>query len=312
MRGAQLVTDGLKAAAGISQQRLWDRLMAVGNVGALPGGGVCRHALSAEDIEARAMLLDFAAGCGFAVSVDRSANLWIRRAGEDPGVAPVVSGSHLDTQPAGGRFDGAYGVLAALEALTAIKEAGVRCRRPIDVVAWTNEEGGRFERGSLGASVWAGAASLDECVDDIGLDGVRLGSALDEVLGVAPGLPRRSDRWPAHAYIEAHIEQGPVLESRSVPIGVVTSIQGARWMNVTLQGRSGHAGTTPPSMRRDALQAASRAITALHDLMEDPEGRIRFTVGNGISHHPDEWASAEDCAAGARVLAAALVESANG
>ena len=138
------------------------------------------------------MLLEFVSECGFTASVDRSANLWIRRDGEDPSLAPVVSGSHLDTQPAGGRFDGAYGVVAALEALTAMEEAGVCSRRPIDVVAWTNEEGGRFERSSLGASVWAGDVALDDCLDDTGLDGTRLGCAIAKVLGATPGLPRRS------------------------------------------------------------------------------------------------------------------------
>lgn len=271
--------SAIQAVAQVSESRLWDRLMELGRIGALPDGGVCRHALSIEDVEARALLINLAVKHGFSVSTDRAANLWIRREGRDPTSQVVVSGSHLDTQPAGGKFDGAYGVLAGLEALVAMEQASVRCRRPIDIVAWTNEEGGRFERGSLGSSVWSGSVRLEDCVDDIGLDGARLGDALDQVYAASPHLPTRPDTWPASAYVEAHIEQGPLLEAESVSVGVVTGIQGAMWLDVTITGHSGHAGTIPPALRRDAFQAATRAVTSLNELMDDPTGAIRFTIG---------------------------------
>jgi N-carbamoyl-L-amino-acid hydrolase len=240
---------------------------------------VCRHALSDEDIAARALVIGWAEGRGYEASVDEAANLFIRRPGRDAQAAPVVCGSHMDSQPAGGKFDGAYGVLAGLEALVALDDAGIETERPIDVVAWTNEEGGRFDRSCTGSSVWAGASELDSYLGDIGADGVALGEALAKTLAATPDLPRRPTHWAAHAYIEPHIEQGPVLEAEGLSIAAVTGIQGVRWMNVEVIGKAGHAGTTPMAERRDAVQGAVRAITELNALMADDEDRVRFTVG---------------------------------
>ncbi len=303
-----------QAAARVSEDRLWRRLMDLAAIGARPDGGVCRHALSAEDIEARALLIGWAEQHGFEVSVDDAANLWVRRPGTEPDADPVIAGSHMDSQPAGGKFDGAYGVLAAFEALQAIDDADVATTRPVDMVAWTNEEGGRFDRGCTGSSVWSGAVPLQDYLDDIGVDGVRLGDALQSTLDATPRLARRPSGFAAHAYVEPHIEQGPVLEARDIPVAVVTSIQGVRWMNVEFFGTAGHAGTTPQAGRRDAYQAAHRAINALNALMEDPDDVVRFTVGrivvepntpNTISdkvlfsidfRHPDKALLDEKCA----------------
>lgn len=267
------------AAEKVDEARLWQNLMEMAKIGARPDGGVQRHALSPEDIEARALVVDWAKGRGFEASVDEAANLFIRRNGWDSSAAPVLTGSHMDSQPAGGKFDGIYGVLAGLEALIAMEEAGVETRRAVDLVAWTNEEGGRFERSCTGSSVWAGATELESYLGDIGADGVPLGEALAATLAATPDLPRRPRRWPAHAYVEAHIEQGPVLEREGVPIAAVTGIQGVRWMNVELLGKCSHAGTSPLQGRRDAVQAAVRSIDRLNELMADPEDRVRFTVG---------------------------------
>lgn len=267
------------AADKISEDRLWGRLMDLAAIGARSDGGVCRHALSPEDIEARALLINWAEQAGFEASVDGAANLWVRRPGLNPDAEPVIAGSHMDSQPAGGKFDGAYGVLATFEALQAMDDAGVKTERPVDMVAWTNEEGGRFDRGCTGSSVWSGAMPLEDYLDDIGADGVRLADALDETLAATPDLPRRERQFSAHAYLEPHIEQGPVLEAQNIPIAVVTSIQGVRWMNVEIEGTAGHAGTTPLKGRRDAFQAAHRAIAALNALLDDPDDVVRFTIG---------------------------------
>jgi N-carbamoyl-L-amino-acid hydrolase len=278
------MTGGLsgaaRAAAGaVDEKRLWASLMRLAEFGARPDGGVNREALTEGDIAARAWLIGEAEALGFEVSVDDAANLWLRRRGRNADAPPVILGSHIDSQPAGGKFDGALGVLAGLEALRAFDEAGIATERPLDVVAWTNEEGGRFDRSCTGSSVWAGAMALEEYLDDVGADGVRLGDALAATLAATPTLPRRPRRFPAHAYLELHIEQGPTLEREGLDIAAVTAIQGVRWMNVEVTGRGSHAGTTPMAVRRDALQAAHRAIAGLNDLMHDPDDVVRFTVG---------------------------------
>lgn len=267
------------AAAAVDERRLWQSLMDLAVVGGRADGGVCRHALSDEDIAARALVIGWAQARGYEPSVDEAANLFIRRPGREPQAAPVLTGSHMDSQPAGGKFDGAYGVLAGLEALMALDDAGVETKRPIDVVAWTNEEGGRFDRSCTGSSIWSGASELDSYLGDMGADGVLLGDALARTLAATPDLPRRPRHWTPHACIELHIEQGPVLEAQGVPIAAVTGIQGVRWMNVEVTGKAGHAGTTPMAERRDAVQGALSAIAGLNKLMADAQDQVRFTVG---------------------------------
>lgn len=271
--------QGLRVAAAVSEARQWDRLMAMAAIGAIPGDGVNRQALTALDREARRLAIAWAEQAGARVSVDDAANLWFRLDGANPHAAPVITGSHMDSQPAGGRFDGIYGVVAGLEVLAALKESGVVLERPLDVVAWTNEEGSRFAPGCMGSMAWAGTKPLAAFADIADAEGVTFGQALAETLAAEADLPRRPLGGRAHAYIEAHIEQGPKLETEGLDIGIVTGIQGSRWFTVTVEGASAHAGTTPVSMRRDALQAAVRAITALNGLTADPTDMLRFTVG---------------------------------
>ncbi len=213
------------------------------------------------------------------MSVDAAANLWLRREGTDPHAAPVVTGSHMDTQPNGGRFDGIYGVIAGLEALTALHQSGTTLRRPVEVVAWTNEEGGRFAPGCMGSMSWSGFRRIEDFADVVDPDGVRFADALASHLASETDLPDRPLGSQPHAYVEAHIEQGPRLEAEGLDIGVVTGIQGSRWFTVTLTGETAHAGTTPLALRRDAVQDMVRAIAALNALMHDPQDVLRFTVG---------------------------------
>ncbi len=268
-----------RAARAVDEERLWRRHMAMAEIGAFPGGGVNRQALSAEDIRARALLLEWAERRGYQPAVDDIANLFIRRPGRDRAAAPVVAGSHMDSQPAGGRFDGIFGVLAALEALEALDAAGIATERPLDVVAWTNEEGGRFAPGAMGSAVFAGHLDLEDCLDITDATGMRFGAALVETLAATPDLPRRPFAFPIAAYLEPHIEQGPRLEVSGKQIGVVTGIQGARWYLVEVEGEPGHAGTAPLGGRKDAVRAAVAMISALQELMHDETDQLRFTVG---------------------------------
>ena len=267
------------AAAAVDAERLWRRHMAMAEIGAIADDGVNRQALSAEDIRARALLLEWAAAHGWQAAVDPIANLFVRRPGRDPVAAPVVTGSHMDSQPAGGRFDGIFGVLAALEAMEALDAAGIVTAHPVDLVAWTNEEGGRFAPGAMGSAVFAGAIALEGCLGLTDAAGIRLADALQATLAATPGLARREFGFQVAAYLEPHIEQGPQLEDTGHQIGVVTGIQGARWYVVEVTGEPGHAGTAPLRGRKDALRAAVRMIAALQELMHDPDDRLRFTVG---------------------------------
>ena len=268
-----------KAVTAVSEARQWDRLMQMAAIGAIPGDGVNRACLTELDRQARRLLAGWAQEAGASVSVDAAANLWLRLEGDEPDAAPVLTGSHMDTQPQGGRFDGIYGVIAGLEALAALHDAGITPRRPIEVVAWTNEEGGRFAPGCMGSMAWSGFKPVTSFAEVVDPDGVRFADALAQHLAAEADLPRRALGGKPHAYVEAHIEQGPRLERDGLDIGVVTGIQGSRWFTVTLTGETAHAGTTPLALRRDAVQDMLRAIAALNQLMHDPKDVLRFTVG---------------------------------
>jgi N-carbamoyl-L-amino-acid hydrolase len=285
------------AVAAVSEARQWDRLMHMARIGAIPGDGVNRACLTELDRQARRLLLSWAEGLGLAASVDALGNLFLRHEGTVAGAAPVVTGSHMDTQPNGGRFDGIWGVIAALEAVQALREAGVATKRPIEVVAWTNEEGGRFAPGCMGSMAYAGfkpAGTWDAVTDN---EGMTFGEELRKHLAAEADIPRRGlgvVEGPApFAYVEAHIEQGPRLEAEGLDIGVVTGIQGSRWFLVEVTGKTDHAGTTPLSLRKDAVQDMLRAVAALNTLMHDPTDVLRFTVGR-IEVNPNTSNSVAD------------------
>jgi N-carbamoyl-L-amino-acid hydrolase len=269
-----------RVAAAVDGRRQWQRLMDMAKLGAIAGDGVDRACLTPLDRAARRIVMRWAEEAGATCSVDAAGNLWLRREGTDPSAAPVLSGSHMDTQPQGGRFDGIYGVIAALEVLSALQDSGVTTRRPVEAVAWTNEEGSRFGPGCMGSMAWSGQRAIESFADITDAQGLRFGDALADLLAAEADVPRRPlGGSTPHAYIEAHIEQGPLLEREGLAIGAVSGIQGSRWFVVTLTGESAHAGTTPLRLRRDAMQAFLRVATALNTIMDDPDDVLRFTIG---------------------------------
>lgn len=267
------------AASRIDETRLWQRHVDMAKLGGLAKGGVNRQALSAEDAAARRLIGGWAQARGYDLFGDPIGNLYIRRAGTENDAAPVVTGSHMDSQPTGGKYDGIYGVLAGFEALEALDDAGVRTKRPVQVVAWMNEEGSRFQPGAMGSSVWSGHDDLEKMLSVTDREGVVLRDALAKTLAEAP--VRQIDGFDRnfHAYIEAHIEQGPRLEAGAKTIGVVTGIQGSQRYTLDIVGEEAHAGTTPLRVRKDALKSAVAIVSALERHMHDPADVVRFTVG---------------------------------
>jgi len=266
-------------SALISQGRLTQRLDALARYGATPAGGVNRQALSPEDIAAQRQMIRWGLELGLEPSRDPAGNLFLRLPGSRPEAPAVLSGSHLDTQPTGGRYDGVYGVAAALEAVQAIVESGARPTRPIDIVAWMNEEGSRFAPGMAGSAAFAGARSLEEIRSVSDAEGVTVAQALDDAARAMPDIPLRPLGGHPAAYVEAHIEQGPVLERENKSVGVVTGIQGKRTFRVTITGEAAHAGTSTRAERKDALLAATRSIQALTAQIHDEQDIVKFTIG---------------------------------
>ena len=272
--------SGGSVASAVREDRLWQRHADMAKLGGTPKGGVNRQALSAEDAAARNLLGAWAKARSFAIFTDAIGNLFVRREGTDAKAPPVLSGSHMDSQPTGGRFDGMYGVLAAFEALEALEDAGAKTRRPVMAVAWTNEEGSRFQPGAMGSAVFAGHNRLDEMLQVKDWKGVVLKDALAETLKAAPAPLREGPPgFPLDFYVEAHIEQGPRLENEKKTIGVVTAIQGSRRYIVETRGEEAHAGTTPRAARKDAFQAALRIATAMYEATTDAQDTLRFTIG---------------------------------
>ncbi|WP_426134264.1 Zn-dependent hydrolase [Pseudomonas sp. PWP3-1b2] len=259
----------------INGERLWASLMAMAEVGGTARGGSCRLALSAEDKAGRELFSHWCTAAGLSLGVDAIGNLFARRAGTDTDAAPVMMGSHLDTQPEGGRFDGVYGVLAGLEVLRSLDDHGIQTRKPLEIAVWTNEEGARFTPAMLGSAVFTGALALDEALATADVDGISVAQAL-RTIGYSGERPLGG---AVDAYFEAHIEQGPILEDNAKSIGVVTGGQAIRWLDVRVEGMAAHAGTTPMPLRKDALYGAATMIQALEHLATDfaPEGLT--TVG---------------------------------
>jgi len=259
----------------IDGARLWASLMEMATVGATARGGSRRLALSDEDRAGRELFEGWCRDAGLSLRRDPVGNLFARRTGEDDSRDPVVMGSHLDTQPEGGRFDGVYGVLAGLEVLRSLNDHGIRTRHPLEVAVWTNEEGARFTPAMLGSAAFSGAMPLESALASRDKDGVSVGDAL-QALGWQGELPlgRRLD-----SYFEAHIEQGPILEDNGIDVGVVTGGQSIRWLDVRVGGQAAHAGTTPMPLRHDALFGAAEMILALEALAQRFAAHGLVTVG---------------------------------
>src|SRR6202040_1850059 len=248
----------------VNGERLWASLMELAQIGATEKGGVGRLAASDLDGEARRLFIRWCEEAGCTVRVDRIGNIFARRPGRDETLPPVMTGSHLDTQPTGGKFDGAYGVMAGLELVRTLNDLGYETEAPIEIVAWTNEEGSRFSPAMVGSGVFAGVFDLAEGLarpDNV--SGVTLGAELERI-GFAGSEPVGGR--PLAAYFEAHIEQGPILEAAQRPIGIVTGAQGQRWYEITVTGQEAHAGPTPMPRRRDALVGAARMIDAVNKI----------------------------------------------
>jgi len=268
----------------IDRDRLVETMEAQAAIGGTEGGGLHRLALSDADREARDWFVDCAADAGLDVRVDAFGNTFARRDGADPDAEPVLVGSHLDSQPYGGIYDGALGVVAALETVRTLNDRGIETRRPIEVVNWTNEEGSRFQPAMQGSGVWAGAHDIEAEYEKTDDDGTRLLDELERIgyRGDEPAEPRE----PYHAYLELHPEQGPYLEETGADVGIVTGIVGLRWAEVTFHGQANHTGTTPMDYRKDALVAASDVVTAVRRLPGTLGERTVATVGS-LNVQPD-------------------------
>lgn len=247
----------------IDGERLWQSLMELARIGATDKGGVCRLALTDLDREGRDLFARWCREAGCTIRVDPVGNIFAQRPGRDNALPPVVTGSHLDSQPTGGKFDGAYGVLAGLEVIRTLNDRGIVTEAPIEVVAWTNEEGSRFSPAMIGSGVYAGVFTVDEALATKDVDGKAMGDELRRI-GYA-GSDRLAGR-KVGAYFEAHIEQGPILEAEKKTIGVVTGAQGQRWYEVTVTGQEAHAGPTPMPRRRDALVGTARLIEIVNQI----------------------------------------------
>lgn len=272
--------DARAAMAHVNPGRLIAMQRRLAEFGARGGGAIAREALTATDLEARNWLAGHFTAEHYSWFVDDAANLFLRRAGDDESLAPVMTGSHIDTQPIGGWLDGAYGIIAGLEVMLALDDAGIRTRRPIEVAVWTNEEGSRFKPGAMGSSAFADPSRLPGFLQVRDSEGVSFEAARDAALQAASHARRVPLGRPVHTYLEAHIEQGPVLEADACTLGVVTGIQGVRWFEIVVHGSSAHAGTTPHSVRQDALMTAARLVAGIGELTDRrADEALRVTVG---------------------------------
>ncbi len=260
----------------INGSRLAASIEAMGQIGALPGGGSCRVALTDADRAGRDLFVAWCQEADCTIDIDCFGNIFARRAGRDPSLPAITFGSHLDTQPTGGRFDGIYGVLAGLEVLRSLNDDGIVTEHPLALINWTNEEGVRFNPGLTGAEGFAGQRDVAATLASKGADGSSFGGELERIGYAGPHGPRFLE---VAAYFEAHIEQGPILEQAGVPIGVVTGVQGVRWFDVSLQGAHRHAGTTPMTARQDSFMALAEAAVVLRQQCSALASDLRFTIG---------------------------------
>jgi N-carbamoyl-L-amino-acid hydrolase len=260
----------------VNQERLWQSLMDMAAIGALPGGGCCRPSLSDADRDGRDLFVRWCVDAGCAVDIDNVGNIFARRAGRDGATPAIATGSHLDTQPHGGRFDGVFGVLAGLEVVRTLNDADMETFAPIDVINWTNEEGVRFAPPLTGSSAHVGKLSPQAVHGLETFDGALVGEELERI-GYFGALETGTRQ--IGAFIEAHIEQGPKLEAEDQTIGVVEGIQGMRWYAIDVTGTDGHAGTVPMDLRRDALHGATDMMARFYSLAMAAADDIRATIG---------------------------------
>jgi N-carbamoyl-L-amino-acid hydrolase len=260
----------------VDSARLWQSLMELARLGATAKGGVCRLALTDLDRQARDLFVEWCEAAGCSVSIDAVGNIFARRPGRNPKLPPVMTGSHIDTQPTGGKFDGCFGVMAGLEVLRTLNDLGIETEAPLEVVVWTNEEGSRFAPCMMGSGVFAGKFTLEETLAKRDAQGVSVGEALNAI-GYAG--QRAVLGHPVGAYFEAHIEQGPILEDQAKTIGVVLGALGQKWFDLTLRGVEAHAGPTPMHLRKDALVGAAAVVEAVNRTAHAHQPHACGTVG---------------------------------
>jgi N-carbamoyl-L-amino-acid hydrolase len=245
----------------IDADRLWDSIMETAKIGATPKGGIKRLTLTDLDRQMRDWFVAACKAAGCTVQVDELGNIFARRPGRDNSLPPIAIGSHLDTQPTGGKYDGIIGVLSGLEVLRTLNDAGYETNAPIEVIDWTNEEGSRFAPAMLSSGVFAGAFDTQYAYDRTDREGLRFGDELERI-GYKGDIPVGDHKLAA--FFELHIEQGPILEAEEKTIGIVTGVQGMRWYEVTVTGRDSHAGSTPMALRSDALLGAARMVDVVN------------------------------------------------
>lgn len=264
--------------ADIDPDRLWSRQEATDRIGATPAGGVHRMALSAEDIESHRLIADIARDRGWRIELDAIGNMFAIRPGTRD-LPPVSAGSHTDSQPMAGRFDGMQGVLSALEAMEAIDDAGIATRHPLMLAIWNNEEGPRFNPACMGSAVYAGVRTLEEVIGQTDSDGIALADCIAELEATIPDAERRELGAPIAAFLESHIEQGVDLEESGNILGIVTGMQGYRRWRIDVSGEEAHSGTKPVSRRKDAFVAACDMAVALREAFVEETDEMRFTIG---------------------------------
>jgi len=267
----------------INGPRLWDSLMELAQIGATPKGGVCRLTLTDLDKQGRDLVLGWARAAGMTVTIDQIGNAFMRRPGRNNSLPPIVTGSHIDTQPTGGKFDGNYGVLAGIEVVRTLNDHGIETEAPIEVAFWTNEEGSRFVPVMMGSGVFAQAFTLEHAYAATDTEGKTVKGELERIGYIGSEVP---GQHPIGAYFETHIEQGPVLEDHGKTIGVVTGVLGIRWYDCTVTGMEAHAGPTPMALRKDALQVATRLMQEVVACAHRHPPHGRGTVGM-VQVHPN-------------------------
>jgi len=274
-----VATDTLR----INGERLWGSLMELAKIGATPKGGVCRLTLTDLDRQGRDLVTRWGREAGLTVTIDKIGNGFMRRAGRNNSLPPIMMGSHIDTQPTGGKFDGNYGVLSGLEVVRTLNDRGIETEAPVEVAFWTNEEGSRFVPVMMGSGVFAKAFTLETAYAARDTEGKSVGDELARIGYIGPEEP---GAHPMGAYFEAHIEQGSVLEDNDVTIGVVQGVLGIRWFDCTVTGMEAHAGPTPMALRRDAMQVSTLVMQEVvaAALRHKPHGR--GTVGM-VHVHPN-------------------------
>lgn len=266
----------LRSELRINGERLWTALMELARIGATPKGGVKRLTLTDLDRQGRDLVVGWGKAAGLTVTVDQIGNVFMRRAGRNNALPPVVTGSHIDTQPTGGKFDGNYGVLAGLEVVRTLNDLNIQTEAPIEVAFWTNEEGSRFVPVMMGSGVFCGAFTLETAYAARDVEGKTVGEELERIGYKGSEVP---GQHPIGAYFEAHIEQGPVLEDADKVIGVVPAVMGLSWYDCVVTGMEAHAGPTPMGLRKDALQVATRIMQEVVAIANRYPPYGRGTVG---------------------------------